>query len=167
MVKIVYKEGCKGLNRLDCIEGISIDLFTGKRALIYPKYSEQIMLSEDKIEQCERRSRTEIEALKLIENRFATDALAAFDSPAAEFVRRFGFNLPTLVAALEIQFQKERIDALAETIDGADLLKNFTNRVWSCSRFDRYHWWIAVGGDGFASFDDMCDKWLAVPTTIY
>lgn len=83
MVKIVYKEGCKGLNRLDCIEGISIDLFTGKRALIYPKYSEQIMLSEDKIEQCELRSRTEIEALKLIENRFATDALAAFDSPAA------------------------------------------------------------------------------------
>lgn len=25
---------------------------------------------------------------------------------------------------------------------------------------------IAVGGDVFAGFEDMCDKWLVVPTRI-
>ena len=39
MVKIVYKEGKEGQNKLSSIEGIEINLINGQKALIYPKYA--------------------------------------------------------------------------------------------------------------------------------
>lgn len=34
MAKIIYKEGCECQNRLECIEGIEIELLNGQKALI-------------------------------------------------------------------------------------------------------------------------------------
>ena len=44
MASIIYKNGCEGQNRLECIEGIEIDLLNGQKALIYPKYSNEELL---------------------------------------------------------------------------------------------------------------------------
>ena len=44
MARIIYKEGLEGQNRLECVEGIEIDLLNGQKALIYPKYSDEALL---------------------------------------------------------------------------------------------------------------------------
>lgn len=44
MARIIYKDGCDGQNRLECIEGIEIDLLNWQRALIYPRYSNEELL---------------------------------------------------------------------------------------------------------------------------
>lgn len=50
MAEIIYKKGCEGQNRIECIEGIEIELLNRQKALIYPKYSEKVMLTgRDKI----------------------------------------------------------------------------------------------------------------------
>lgn len=50
MAKIIYKEGHEDQNRLESIEGIEIELLNRQKALIYPKYSEKVMLTgSDKI----------------------------------------------------------------------------------------------------------------------
>lgn len=77
------------------------------------------------------------------------------------------FGLPTLLAAMEIQGQKEDIDALAKTIEDADLLRDTNSDVWSCSRSGRAQGWFVNGyyGDLY-----RCDVWcsfLAVPVILY
>lgn len=46
MARIIYKERLEGLNRLECIEGIEIDLLNGQKALIYPRYSNEELLDQ-------------------------------------------------------------------------------------------------------------------------
>lgn len=46
MTIIIYKEGCNSQNTA---EGIGIKLLNGQKVLVYPKYSEKIMLPNDKI----------------------------------------------------------------------------------------------------------------------
>lgn len=175
MAKIIYKEGCEGQNRLESIEGIEIELLNGQKALIYPKYAEKVMLETDRIADCDIEAETEIKALKREENIYATNSFRIFGSPAAKFVHqftavdRFLFGLPTLLAAMEIQDQKNDIDKLAETIEGADLLRDFTCcDVWSCSRFGNIGGWVAYGGSGFAGdCNNWCNSSLAVPTILY
>lgn len=173
MARIIYKNGCEGQNRLACIEGIEIDLFNGQKALVYPKYAEKELLDLDKISQWHAKGQTEIEALKDTDALGNTAALHAAGSPAAEFVSRFRsdahglFSLPSLVAAMEIQDQKKEIDALAETIDGADLLRDFTSNVWSCSRSNAGYGWFASGGSGCASSYNLYYSFLAVPLVLY
>lgn len=173
MARIIYKNGCDGQNRLTCIEGIEIDLFNGQKALVYPKYAEKELLNLDKISQWHAKGQTEIEALKDTDARGNTAALHAAGSPAAEFVSRFRsdahglFSLPSLVAAMEIQDQKKEIDALAETIDGADLLRDFTSNVWSCSRCGANYGWYAYGYNGYAGSNILCSSCLAVPLVLY
>lgn len=116
---------------------------------------------------------TEIAALKETESECLTDALHDCGSPAAEFVHKFRsdkygrFYLPTLLAAMELQDQKEDIDALAETIEGADLLRDFTSSVWSCFRYNESIGWIANGNYGFASSGSLYVSILSVPTILY
>lgn len=171
MAKIIYKEGCEGQNRLESIEGIEIDLLNGQKALIYPKYAERMMLETARIADCDIEAETEIKALKREENIFATNSFDILGSPAAKFVHqftavdRFLFGLPTLLAAMEIQDQKSEIDALAETIEGADLLRNFTSYVWSCSRCGKGDGWFALELSSFGY--SMCYANLAVPTILY
>lgn len=65
MARIVYKEGLEGQNRLECIEGIEIDLLNGQKALIYPKYAVRQMLSPEQIDKWDAKELTEIKSLKL------------------------------------------------------------------------------------------------------
>lgn len=173
MARIVYKKGLEGQNRLECIEGIEIELLNGQKALIYPKYSEEVMLPKDKIASWDAKENSEIEALKKKENLWATGALLRCGSPAAEYVSNFRsdkygiFGLPTLLAAMDLQHQKEDIDALAETIEGAHLLRDFTRYVWSCSQYLEYSGWIANGIGGFAGGSNLYDSYLAVPLVLY
>lgn len=172
MARIVYKKGLEGQNRLECIEGIEIELLNGQKALIYPKYSEEVMLSKDKIASWDAKENSEIEALKKKENLWATGALLRCGSPAAEHVSNFSsdeygiFGLPTLLAAMDLQHQKEDIDALAETIEGAHLLRDFIIYAWACSRYSEDGGWLA-SDFGFAIGDILCSSYLAVPVILY
>lgn len=173
MARILYKEGLEGQNRLESIEGIEISLLNGQKAIIYPKYSEEVMLPMGKIEYYKQETDTEIAALKETDSHGATGRLFARDSPAAEFVAQFHsdkysiFVLPTLLAAMEIADQKNDIDELAETIEGADLLRDFTSYIWSCSRFSKYEGWIVFSSGGFALGGSLCNSYLVVPTILY
>ena len=173
MAKIIYKDGCEGQNKLSCIEGIEIDLLNGQKALIYPKYANARLLEDEDIEKWSAKEVNEVKALKLEDSNWATGALLRIGSPAAKHVSQFSsnahgiFGLPTLLAALEITYQKKDIDALAETIEGADLLKDFSAFVWSCSRFGSCGGWCAGGGLGFAGRGYLCVRYLAVPLVLY
>lgn len=172
MAKIIYKEGLEGQNRLECIEGIEIDLLNGQCALIYPKYARLPLLGAAQIDEWKAKPLAEIEALKEEENTIDTDELLRIGSPAAKFVRQFKsgvygqFNIPTLLAALEITHQLEEINELAETIEGADLLEEGVD-VSSCSRCSRGSWWIASGGSGFAAYYGLSGSYVFVPTIVY
>ena len=173
MARIIYKEGYEGQNRLECIEGIEIELLNGQKALIYPKYSKEVMLPGENIKNYGQAPDTEIAALKETENECLTDELHDCGSPAAEFVQKFysdkygRFHLPTLIAAMELQDQKNDIDELAGTIDGTDRLSNFTSIVWSCSRSCRISGWLASGNGGCSLDDGLYYSYLAVPVILY
>ena len=177
MAKIIYRKGMEGQNKLSCIEGIEIGLLNGQKALIFPKYSKEYLMQSDQIDKWNARALSEIEALKVEDTNEETGSLAKIGSPAAEWVLHFWadsnsvFCLPSLLAAMEIQHQKAEIDALAETIEGADLLRDFTSSVWSCSRTSLNGGWFASGGYVYAgssvnggSLGSAC---LAVPTILY
>ena len=173
MAKIIYKEGCEGQNKLSCIEGIEIGLLNGQRALIFPKYSEESLMGREIITRWGARDLSMIEALKVEDTNEKTGALAKIGSPAANWVLLFvtedrrQFGLPSLLAAMEIQYQKEEIDALAETIEGADLLCDYTEVVLSCSQYSQsLGVWVADGSD-YASFSNFTNLCLAVPTILY
>jgi hypothetical protein len=173
MARIIYKEGLEGQNRLECIEGIEIELLNGQKALIYPKYAERALLEREKIREWRATKKTEIEALMLKDTDYETRLLIALGSPAAIWIAQFRsskhglFNLPSLLAAMELQRQKKEIDVLAETIEGADLLRDYTSYVWSCSRFGESYGWVASGGIGFASSGGfLYGSYLAVPLVL-
>ena len=174
MAKIIYKKGCEGQNKLSSIEGIEIELLNGQKALIYPKYAERPMLTREQISKWSAKDETEIEALKVIDTTLATQQLFALDSPAALWVAQFHdpdkyriFCLPSLLAAMELQHQNAEIDALAETIEGADLLRNFTALVWSCSGYSSYYGWCANGSFGYAYSNVLYYSYLVVPIVLY
>ena len=173
MARIIYKEGCERQNRLESIEGIEIELLNGQKALIYPKYAERALFKSEQIGKWGAPKETEIEALKLESTSYETGQLFALDSPAVMWVAQFRsdkygiFNLPSLLAAMELQHQKSEIDDLAETIEGADLLRDFTSNVWSCSRCYVYGGWIAYGSSGFAGSSYLYYSSLAVPLVLY
>ena len=169
MARIIYKDGCEDQNRLESIEGIEIDLLNGQKALIYPRYSDKVLLNPKDRDRWLCDGVSETAALRLRDNRAATAALLEAGSPAAEFVskftsERFGrFGLPTLLAALEITEQKGEIDELAREIAAADLLENFSSSVWSCSRFSPSNGWIAYGSIGYANGNDLGDRYVTTP----
>lgn len=175
MARIIYKKGCESQNRLESIDGIEIELLNGQKALIYPKYAKKELLRKEVIAHWEAKNVTEIEALKETDNVWATVVLARRGSPAANFVEKFRsekhgiFGLPTLLAAMEVQDQKEDIDALAGTIEGADLLRNFLGDVWSCSRQHSTGAWVAVGSNGLSGCYNLSlgHQFLCIPLVLY
>ncbi len=178
MAKIIYKEGCEGQNKLSCIEGIEIDLLNGQKALIFPKYSKEYLMQSEQIDKWNGCAMSEIEALKVEDTVSETVALFNLGSPAANWVLLFvtedrrQFSLPSLLAAMEIQHQEEEIDALAETIEGADLLRDFTSGIWSCSRTSLNGVWFVIGGYVYAGSsgsngNGLGAACLAVPTILY
>lgn len=172
MARIIYKNGCEGQNRLECIEGIEIDLLNGQKALIYPKYSNEVLLDLKDRDRWLDAGISETRALRLSDNQAATAALLEAGSPAARFVtkftsERFGrFGLPTLLAAMEITEQKGEIDKLAREIDGADLLEDFGFNVWSCSRFNHGNGWIAYGSISCAYSNILDIRNVAAPIVL-
>lgn len=172
MARIIYKDGCEGRKRLECIEGIEIDLLNGQKALIYPKYSEEAWLDPKDRDRWHDAGISEAAALRLRDNQAATAALLEAGSPAARFVtkytsERFGrFGLPTLLAALEITDQKSAIDELAREIDGADLMEYFSSGVWSCSRGNRDHVWVSNGFYGYVYGCGLYLKYMAAPIVL-
>lgn len=172
MAKIIYKEGFEGQNRLECIEGIEIELLNGYKALAFPKYKARTLLDMERTGEWKTSGLTEIKALKIVDGKELTDELLKLDSPAAKFVRQFkshirgDFDLPTLLAAGEIVYQKKDIDALAETIEGADLLSNNCSFLWSCCRGSSSYAWLASGG-GFFYSGTLCVELSAVPVSLY
>lgn len=166
-------KGKEGQNNLSSIEGIEIDLLNGQKALIFPKYSEEDLLRSDQINKWNARDLSEIEALKVEDTISETITLFNLGSPAANWALLFvtkdrrQFSLPSLLAAMEIQHQKEEIDALAETIKGADLLRDYTDVTLSCSRF-RYSLGVWVADCSYrASFSCLDNSYLVVPTILY
>ena len=172
MARIIYKEGLEGQNRLECIEGIEINLLNGQKALIYPKYRNEELLDPKDRDRWLDAGISETAALRLRDNQAATAALLEAKSPAARFVtkftsERFGrFGLPTLLAAMEITEQEGEIDKLAREIDGADLLEDFSCSVWSCSRCGPYSGWYAYGYYGYANYSFLYGSFLAVPLVL-
>ena len=172
MARIIYKNGCEGQNRLECIEGIEIDLLNGQKALIYPKYSNEELLDPKNSDRWLDAGISETAALRLRDNQAATAALLEAGSPAARFVtkftsERFGrFGLPTLLAAMEITEQEGEIDKLAREIDGADLLEDFSSSVWSCSRCSPYYGWIADGVCGCVCGGILNGRNVAAPLVL-
>lgn len=172
MARIIYKDGCDGQNRLESIEGIEIDLLNGQKALIYPKYSEEVLLDPKDRERWHDAGISETAALRLRDNQASTAALLEAESPAARFVtkftsERFGrFGLPTLLAAMEITEQEGEIDKLAREIDGADLLEDFSFNVWSCSRFNKSNGWIAYGSISCAYSNILDIRNVAAPLVL-
>lgn len=172
MARIIYKDGCDGRRRLECIEGIEIDLLNGQKALIYPKYSNEVLLDQEDGHRWHDAKTSETAALRLRNNQAATAALLEAGSQAARFVskftsERFGrFGLPTLLAAMEITEQEGEIDKLAREIDGADLLEDFSFNVWSCSRFNQCNGWIAYGNIGCAYSSILDNSFVAVPLVL-
>lgn len=84
MARIIYKEGLEGQNRLECIEGIEIDMLNGQCALIYPKYAELPLLTDDNIAFWDAKRISEIEALRNEEDLFPTYELLKCGSPACK-----------------------------------------------------------------------------------
>lgn len=172
MARIIYKDGCEGQNRLECIEGIEIDLLNGQKALIYPRYSNEELLDLKDRDRWLDAGISLPAALRLGDNQAATAALLEAGSPAARFVtkftsERFGrFGLPTLLAALEITEQESVIDELAREIDGADLLGDFCFNVCSCSRCNKSAWWIASCFIGIAFGGNLYDRYVSVPLVL-
>ena len=173
MAKIIYKEGCEGQNKMYCIEGIEIELLNRQKVLIYPKYTARQMLMPEYISKWSVKDEIEIEALKVEDTNGKTAVLLNLGSPAAAWVSLFGsdkygnFCLPSLLAAMEIQHQKAEIDVLAKTIEGADLLKDFTSFVWSCSRCNYIGCWCSCSNGAYANFLYLDDSCLVVPTILY
>lgn len=172
MARIIYKDGCDGQKRLECIEGIEIDLLNGQKALIYPRYSNEELLDPKDRDRWHDAGISETAALRLRDNQAATAALLEAESPAARFVtkftsERFGrFGLPNLLAAMEITEQEGEIDKLAREIDGADLLEDFSSSVWSCSRCVRGNGWVACGSYGCANGSILYGRNVAVPLVL-
>ena len=171
MAKIIYKKGHEGENKLSSIEGIEIDLFNGQKALIYPKYAQRRMLDLEQMRKWSAKIETEIEALKVEETNGKTVELLRIESPAAKWVSQFWhdkfgiFCLPSLLAALEIEHQEKEINALAETIEGADLLEDPGFGILTCSRSQEHKCWTVIGKAH--NFGYIFGIYLIVPTILY
>ena len=82
MARIIYKGGCEGQNRLECIEGIEIDLLNGQKALIYPRYSNEELLDLKDRDRWLDAGISETRALRLRDNQAATAAIPGGSVPA-------------------------------------------------------------------------------------
>ena len=70
------------------------------------------------------------------------------------------------IVVLEIRRRREEIDALAETIEGLDLLRDCCAIVWSCSRCQVGICWPAY--DSGYSYGRLVDcSHLSVPTILH
>ncbi|MBQ0144989.1 MAG: hypothetical protein KBS78_07435 [Bacteroidales bacterium] len=170
MAEIIYKKGCDGHKpvTLSDIEGISLELLNGETIVVFPKYKDVKFLDREKISKYTRKNFSEFDALhvKSTDATILTDELLALESPAAKHVREQGaYDLPSLLAAGEIMKQRDEIDKLARTIEGADLFDNCGSSICTCCRDSAGFAWYAHGGSGFFN-GGMYSSFLAVPVAL-
>lgn len=171
MAEIIYKKGYDGHKpvTLADIEGISLKLLNGETIVVFPRYKYAEFLEKEKLPLYVRKSISEIDALYLTSTdaTILTDELLSLESPAAKHVREQGaYDLPTLLAVGEIVRQREEIDKLARTIEGADLFDNYGSHIWTCCRVSATYAWNAYGSSGFFFSGFMCSSYLAVPVAL-
>lgn len=117
------------------------------------------------------KNETEIEALKVEETNGKIVELLKIESPAAKWASHFWhdkygiFCLPSLLAALEIQHQKEEINALAEIIEGADILEDAGFGILTCSRSLEFNCWTVCINARRVGY--VFGIYLVVPTILY
>ena len=141
MAKIIYKEGFEGRNELESIEGIEINLGSGRKTLIYPKYTRLSMI--DNLNMFLEWDSEE----ESIKQAYESDGIAEdeelyrINSPASLFVSKFitykygARCLPTLEIAHESAERFKEIDEMARKIKGADLLVDcYYYNIMTCQR---------------------------------
>lgn len=168
MAKVIYRSREGGKN-IRAIEGVAVDLLNGRTALVYPRYEELRLLECESVKKWNAEVMSEIEALRLADSESDTDTLLEAGSPAAGFVRRFaserfgGFQLPPLLAAMEVASRTKEIDEAVKDIEGTDKLGDYIPNVWSCSRADAGSSWFAAGCEGLAGDGRLGSYGLTVP----
>mgnify|MGYP004581260811 FL=1 len=173
MAKIIYKKGFEGQNKLDCIEGIEIEMMNGQNALIYPKYEELRLLNYSRIGDWDAKTLAMLQALKVENCTETMDELLEIESPAANYTRQFksdvygAFNIPTLFVATEIEYHSKEINDVAKTIEGADLINEYYASIWSCIRCGWDYGWVVSTYYGIVCRNNLSCPCTCVPTLVY
>jgi len=173
MARIIYKKGLEGQNKIDCIEGIEIEMMNGQCALIYPKYAELPLLDYPRIGNWDANTLTLIKALKVENCTETMDELLEIESPAANYTHQFksdvhgAFGIPTLFVATEIEYHIEEINDAAKTIEGADLINEYYTSIWSCIRSEWDYAWIVSTYYGTVRRSNLNCPCTCIPTVVY
>lgn len=173
MAKIIYKKGFENQNKLECIEGIEIEMMNGQNALIYPKYEELRLLYYPRIGNWDAKTLTMLQALRIENCTETMDELLEIESPAANYTRQFksdvygAFSIPTLFVATEIKYHLEEINDAAKTIEGADLINEYYAAIWSCIRCEwDYGWGVSACYGTICRYHLSCPR-MCIPTIVY
>lgn len=154
------KEGREGeAPTIDNIEGIVVPMLSGDEFLVYPKYAELPILPAGK--SMPGRDHNEVAALYDRDNHEETSALYAIGSPAAEYVRGLGKDMPSLQMLLAICRNRDSINAVADKIQGADKL--WSSGLWSCCRGSSNSVWVASGNGSFFYIYNFYSSFVVVP----
>ena len=163
---IIMKEGCQGQKpTINNIEGIAVPLPDGRQFKLMPKYKNCALLNEDRIAELKNKRYNEAQAIFNNDNKAETDEYLRLDSPAAKHVREFGYDLPSFTMAAAIVKFIDEINAVAETIEGADIIDE-DSYVWSSCRFSTGYAWFFYGSYGHAGNGYFSYGYLAVPVAL-
>ena len=173
MARIIYKKGFENQNKLECIEGIEIEMMNGQNALIYPKYEELELLYYPRIGNWDAKTLTVLQALRIENCTETTDELLEIESPAANYIRQFksdvygAFSIPTLFVATEIEYHLKEINDVAKTIEGADLINEYYASIWSCIRSKRDYGLMVSVYYGTICLCNLNRPCTCIPTIVY
>ena len=144
-LKVLLKDGSFADDdaklKLEDIKGITVPLLNGKRVLVYPKFKDCELLSDD-VEWKGRTMRENDVYYNESDGRSETDELLALGSEAAKFVRSIGneFNLPHNALILVALYHfREQFNDIVKRIDGADAL---TFPAWSSAMYLSGYAWL-------------------------
>ena len=160
------KEGCQGQKpTINNIEGIAVPLPDGQQFKLMPKYKICALLNENRIAELKNKRYNEAQAIFNNDNKAETDEYLRLDSPAAKHVREFGYDLPSFTMAAAIVKFIDEINAVADTIEGADIIDE-DSHVWTSCRYRTNSAWFFSGYYGNAYNNNFYNGFLAVPVAL-
>lgn len=158
---IVMKRGHKKSNaNMDNIQGISIPMINGKRFLLYPKFCDLPLLRISQINKCETKQLSYTKALYSENNHEETSLLLKAESPAAQFTRSFGMDIPSTMMNIALCKYENEISLLCKQINGAMDIKKISSFRWSSSRCSTHYAWYCNSLGTFGSY--YCDSSFTV-----
>lgn len=167
-LKVLLKDGSFADDdaklKLEDIKGITVPLLNGKRVLVYPKFKDCELLSDD-VEWKGRTMRENDVYYNESDGRSETDELLALGSKAAKFVRSIGneFNLPHNALILVALYHfREQFNDIVKRIDGADAL---TFPAWSSAMYNGGYAWLYYSFGYFIN-NYFCNAFTAVPCVL-